>query len=250
MVSGQRRLVAMAAAGAMGACCLAVTGCGSGSGAAPDPLASKTATQVLAEAVADLKAAPSLTMNGTDTGTVPGEYVTISTGIVPGKGCTGTVIEGALAVPGGLGAWGSLTYTTIGKTVYFKPDSTMWQAMAGSDAAKVIQFVEGRYVKLPLSDTSLHGVGNCAITVAGGGGTLTKGQLTTLNGIQVLPLKDSSGDVLYVTDTSKPEVVQDDNAPLAGTTDPSGEYTFTIGAPVKLTPPPASQVVSGASIGI
>jgi hypothetical protein len=234
----------MATAGALGACCLAVVGCGSSSGssAAPDPLAAQTGASALAEAVADLKVAPSLTVNGV--GIESGQYVTTYIGIVPGKGCTGTVTEGSL------GAQGILTYITIGKTVYFKPDSIMWQAMAGSDAAKIIQLDGGRYVKDPLSDVSLHGLGSCAITEPGGAGPVTKGQVTILNGIRVLPLKDSRGDVMYVTDTSKPEVVQDDTAPVAGTTDPAGEATWTVGAPLKLTRPPAGQVVSGASLGM
>ena|ERR1700722_7227162 len=243
MVSGQRRLLAVATAGALGACCLAVVGCGSGGsggGAAPDPLAAQAGATVLAEAVADLKAAPSLSVNGA--GIDSGRYVTTYTGIVPGKGCTGTVMEGQL------GAEGILTYITIGKTVYFKPDSNMWQAMTGTEAAKIVQLVGGRYVKDLVSDVKLHGVGNCVISDPTGAGAVTKGQVTTLNGIRVLPLADSRGNVMYVTDTSKPEVVQDDIAPVAGTTDPSVETTWTVGAPVTLTPPPASQVVSGASI--
>ena len=124
----------------------------------------------------------------------------------------------------------------------------MWLAMAGPDALKDTQLADGKYVKDPLSDVNLHGLGSCAILQQAGAGAVTKGQVTTLNGVRVLPLKDSRGDVMYVTDTSKPEVVQDDTAPVAGTTDPAGETTFTIGAPVTLTPPPASQVVSGASL--
>jgi hypothetical protein len=249
MVSGRRRLVNMATTGALGAC-LAAVGCGSGgTSAAPDPLANLTGAKVVAETVADLNAAPSLTVDGS--GIVSGQYVTNYLGVVPGKGCTGTVIEGGLVVPGGLGAFGSLTYTTIGKTVYFKPDSTMWQAMAGSDAAKVTALVDGRFVRDPLSDGKLHGIGGCAVFGSSvGRESVTKGQVTMLNGIRVLPLRDPGGDVLYVTDTSKPEVVEDVLAPATGTTDPAAEYTVSIGAPVKLTPPPASQVVSGASIGM
>jgi len=41
-----------------------------------------------------------------------------------------------------------------------------------------------------------------------------------------------------------------DPAPVLGTTDPAGESTITVGAPVKLTPPPASQVVSGTVFGL
>jgi hypothetical protein len=56
--------------------------------------------------------------------------------------------------------------------------------------------------------------------------------------------------VIYVTDTSQPEFVEVDDPPVTGTTDPAGKTIYTIGAPVTLTPPPASQVVTGASIGM
>jgi hypothetical protein len=242
MVSGRRRLVSMAATGALGACCLATAGCGgSGASAAPDPLASQTGAQVMAEAIANLKAEPSITLNSA--GDDSGVYVTVYAAIVPGKGCTGSTTAETLS------AWATVTYVTIGQTVYFKPDSTMWSSLAGADAATVTQAVGGRYVEDPLSDRNLHGLGQCLFDglhpVAG---TVTKGQPTTLNGVQVLPIKDSLGNVIFVTDTSKPEVVQDDIAPVPGTTDPAGETTFTFGAPVKLVPPPASQVMSGASI--
>ncbi len=241
MVSGRRRLVSMATVGALGAC-LAAVGCGSNSNAAPDPLANLTTAKVLAEAVADLKAAPSIT--GDFAGVESGVYSNDHIGIVPGKGCTGTVMEGWF------GAQGAVTYITIGKTVYVKPDSAMWQAIAGSDAAKDTQLVGGRYIEVPLSDVKLQGNFGCGIPDPPRAAIVTKGQVTTLNGIKVIPFTDPSGGVLYVTDTSKPVLVQDEAAPAKGTTDPAGETIWRAGAPVKLTPPPASQVVNGATLGL
>lgn len=241
MVSGRRRLVSMAAAtGALGACCLSAVGCGGGS-ATPDPLANQTAATVMAEAIANLKAAPSVTVNtaGIDSGAYISGYMRVD----PGKGCTGTtMLEG-------LTAYAAATYITIGQTTYVKPDSLMWQGLAGSDATTISQKVGSRYVEDPVSDGHLYGLGTCLIDALDTSGvSVTKDQVTMLNGVRVLQLKDSGGDVIYVTDTSKPEVVQFDHAPVPGTTDPGSEATYTIGAPVKLTPPPASQVVSGASI--
>jgi hypothetical protein len=245
MVSGQRRLIGLVTAGAVGACCLGAVGCGSSGGgsisAAPDPLANLTAARVVAQAVADLNAAPSFTVGGA--GIVSGQYVVTNVAMVRGKGCTGMIMQGSR------GSQGSLAYITIGQTVYFKPDSVMWQALAGSDAAKIISTVKGRYVKEQLTDGNLHGIGNCGnIGPRAGAGAVSKGQVIMLNEVRVLPIKNSAGDVLYVTDTSKPEVVQDDTAPVEGTTDPAGEYVITAGARVTLTAPPASQVVSGASL--
>jgi hypothetical protein len=248
MVSGRQRLVGVATIGALGACCLAAAGCGgSTSSGPPDPLANQTGAQVLAKAYADLRAAPSLTLNGTGIASGVHEYVTTYTGIVVGKGCTGTMMQGPL------GADGSYTYITIGSTVYLKPDDLMWHNLAGNSAARVIQLVDGRYVKNPPPGITLPGLGSCIVTKTKPNavpGPIAKDQVTTLDGIRVVPLKDSRGNVIYVTDTSKPEIVQEDTAPVAGTTNPADEYTFSVGAPVKLTPPPADQVVDGATIGL
>jgi hypothetical protein len=40
------------------------------------------------------------------------------------------------------------------------------------------------------------------------------------------------------------------SATVLQTTDPASETIWTAGAPVTLTPPPANEVVSGASLGI
>jgi hypothetical protein len=241
MVSGRRRLVSMAATGALGACCLSAVGCG-GDSATPDPLANQPAATVMAEAVANLKAASSVTVNSA--GIASGVYISGHMQVDRGKGCMGTTM-----VENVLSAWSSVTYVTVGKTIYFKPDDLMWEGLAGSGAATIAQKVSGRYVQDPVSDRNLGGIGNC---VVGGwytsAASFTKGQVTMLNGVRALSLKDSSGDEVYVTDTSTPEVVQFDLAPVPGTTDPANEATYTIGAPVKLTPPSASQVVNGASI--
>ncbi len=245
MVSGRRRLVSVATISALGACCLAAVGCSStSSSGAPDPLANLTGAQVLSLANADTQAAPSVTAYATGIIT-SGLYVTGYLQVVPGKGCTGTLMQGPL------GSVGTLTYITIGGTVYFKPDSNMWQVLAGSNASTIAQRVDGRYVKDSLADSKLRELASCRNTmISGGGAAITKGQVTTHNGVRVVPIKDSAGNVLCVTDTSKPEIVEMDAAPLPGTTDPAFETTFTVGGPVKLTPPPASQVISGASIGL
>jgi hypothetical protein len=246
MVSGRRRLVSLAATGALGACCLAAVGCGGGS-AAPDPLASQAGATVMAEAIANLEAAPGVTLNSA--GVDSGQYVNVYVSVDPGKGCTGSTTVEILGPWSS--EWATVTYTTIGQTVYFKPSSLMWEGLAGSNAATIAQKVNGRYVEDQLSDRNLQGLGNCLVDglrVPAGG--VTKGQPIMLNGVRALPLTDARGNVIYVTDTSKPEVIQEDIAPVPGTTDPAGETTFTYGGSLKLTPPPAGQVVSGASIHV
>jgi hypothetical protein len=80
-----------------------------------------------------------------------------------------------------------------------------------------------------------------------GTGTLAKGPVTTLGGTRMLQLKVSDGATAYVTDASKPDLVE--VFALKGTKDGSGKVTFTVGAPVTLTAPPASQVVDGSLLG-
>jgi hypothetical protein len=227
----------MATAAALGACCLAAVGCGSS--AALDPLAGKTGRQVLAKAVEGLMTAPSFTE--TSAGVESGRYGSASKGMVPGKGCTGTLLQGAF------GAQGTLIWITIGETVYFKPDDNAWQSIAGTDAAKIIQVVDGRYVKDPVSDARLGPAFSCVIYTPGKA-LVTRGEVTMLNGIRVLPLKTPGGGVIYVTDTSKPEFVEVDDPPVTGTKAPANKTIYTIGAPVTLTPPPASQVIDGSEV--
>jgi hypothetical protein len=53
------------------------------------------------------------------------------------------------------------------------------------------------------------------------------------------------GNPVYVTDTSKPEIVE-----IIGTKPGNaGKVTFVVGAPVTLTAPPASETVDGTSFG-
>jgi hypothetical protein len=54
--------------------------------------------------------------------------------------------------------------------------------------------------------------------------------------------------VLYVTDTSKPEIAE--VVETKNTGDGIGKITFSVGAPVTLTAPPASQVLNGSAVGM
>jgi hypothetical protein len=134
-------------------------------------------------------------------------------------------------------------------------DSTLWQEMGGANAAAFIQFLGGKYLKAPLSDPRLKAHlprgGSCFYTYpANLAGSVAKGQVTTRDGIRVLLLKDSRGDVTYVTDTAKPEIVEQDDPPLPGMKEPAGESTIRVGAPVKLAAPPASQVIDASQVGL
>jgi hypothetical protein len=252
MFEGRPAFVRMTLVAAAGVSCLAAVACGSSTtssgGAAPsasstaDPLAGLTAAQVAAKTVADAKASSSLTLKGSLTQS--GQSFTVNLAIKPGQGCTGTIGEGSK---------GSFKLIVIGKTIYLNPDDAFWKANAGADATAAIALVNGRYLKLSTSDSNMGSLADlCDVSQLFSSddpsGKTTKGAVTTLGGTRVLPLKDADGSVAYVTDTSKPQFVElvAPKCSSAGT----GKVTVTTGAPVTLTPPPASQVIDGSKLGI
>lgn len=241
-----------AAVAVAGVSCLAATACGGTSASsltgAPsasstvDPLAGVSATKVVAEAKANAEAAPSLTMDGTIT--QQGQSDLIDLGIKRGQGCAGSI---------GLSGQGTVKLILIGKTIYMNPDKQFWTTNAGANAKAVIALVNGRYLKVPASDKNMAGIAvlcdvgkllnqDAATT------TYTKGAVTTLDGRRVLAIKVSDGSTDYVTDTSKPEYVEA-TAPK-GAKSGSGKVIISVGAPVTLTAPPASDVIDGTALGV
>jgi hypothetical protein len=249
MFEGRPVFVRITLVAAAGVSCLAAVACGSSTtssgGAAPsatstaDPLAGLTADQVAAKVIATAKAAPSLTLNGSMTDS--GATETIKFAIKPGQGCTGTA---------GTADKGSFKLTEIGDTTYLKPDKQFWETSAGSSASAVIALIDGRYIKLSPGDKSMQSlVSICDVSqmfsTDGKKDKLTRGKVTTLDGTRVLQLNDTTdGSMGYVTDTGEPQLVQ-----FTGPKG-SGKITVTYGAPVTLTPPPSSQVLDGAKIGL
>jgi len=231
--------------------CLAVAACGGSTtsgGAAPsasstvDPLASLTATQVSAKAVADAEAAPSLMFKGSVVQS--GQPLTLDLAIKPGHGCTGTIGEGSK---------GSLKLIVIGKTVYMNPDAAFWKANGGADGAAATALIDGRYLETSTSDAQMGSLATlCDVKQLFSSDDSThpvaREAVTTLNGTRVLPIKISDGSIDYVTDTSKPEFVEG-YAPK-GSKAGAGTIMVSVGAPVTLTAPPASQVIEGSKLGI
>lgn len=212
---------------------------GGGATSTADPLTGLSAQQVVNKAIADGKAAPSLKLAGTVSES--GTSYTIDLSFKRGQGCTGTV---------GLAGKGSFAITIIGSTAYLKPDDKFWRSYAGAEASTVIALVNGRYLKGATSDPNVAGLAKiCDVNQLLGGlkaqGTISKGTVTTLGGQRVLPINDSKGGTMYVTDTSTPQIAVVDNP--TGTD--KGKVNFTVGAPVTLTAPPASQVIDGSKIG-
>ncbi len=256
MFRGRPGSAGLAAIAVTGVCCLMVAACGTGNSAAagggstssasasstPDPLASLSANKIATEAIANLKAAASVTIDGSFVDS--GQAYTLNLGLKPGKGCAGTI---------GTGSKGSFKLIVIGKTLYLNPDDTFWKANAGSAADSVITLVNGRYIKTTTSGSmgQLAQLCDLAQVIASSAkidGTLTKGTLTTLGGVKVLPLSQGTQGTMWVTDTAKPEVVEIKSP--KDSTGTGGDLNFSPGAPVTLAAPPASQVIEGSAVGL
>ena len=220
--------------------CLAACGSGPGGSAAPvDPLAGLSGQQVVARAVAGLKAAPSVSMAGAVTDSSGSYNVNLS--YKQGTGCKGTVAQ-----PGK----GSFAMIVIGKAAWVKPDEAFWKANAGSQAPAAIALLNGRYLKGSTSNANVASLTRlCDVTTLASSLSrathVTKGEATARNGQRVLPLIDKArGGTLYVTDSALPKIVELANAKGGN----RGKLTFSY-APVTLTAPPASQSVDGSRLG-
>jgi len=230
--------VVVALAGAC-AVCLSVTACDSGGGG---PLAGLSAKQVLDKAVSDLKSAPSFTVTGSGTD-VGGHTFIRDLGFKPGKGCVGTVTQ-----VGG----GSYAMVLIGTTTWVKPDDAFWKAdLVASQASRMIALQHGRYLKGSTADSEDNQLTKpCDLNALTSQLSLptdvVMGGVTTFNGQPAVPLTDKAlGGVIYVTDTSTPQVLQIVTS-FAGDGSMS---TFDVGAPVTVTAPPASQSTGDSLLG-
>ena len=251
MVRGWPGSVRMVAVAVAAASCLAATACGGITAASlkpipsvngvSDPLAHLPASKIAAEANANAEAAPTLTMTGTATDS--GTSVALTLGFKHGVGCSGTV-----DYPGK----GSIKLIVIGKSVYIKPDAKFWDASAGSKASTIITLLDGRYLEVPASDKNMAGAADaCSLSKMLGSGSAasyTKGKVTTYGGARVLPLKLSDGSTEYVTDTRQPEFVRA-FAPGGSQVGP-GDIAISVGGPVTVSAPPASQVINESALGI
>lgn len=260
MFQPQRGFVRLAAAAAVGASCLAVAACGVG-GSSPvaasltvapspartvDPLAHQTGQEIVMEAVDNAEAAPSMTVAGTLTKS--GQVYDASFGFKAAQGCTMTVSHSGAQF---------LKLILIGKTVYLKPTAKFFTSpLVGAKASEANAFaslLDGRYLKVPSTDkTAASVVAMCNVSHAIGAnqpvGRYLRERLITLHGVRVVPVKLSDGSTDYITDTAKPEFVE--AYVPAGTKNGSGKLTISVGAPVTLTAPPASQVVDGTALGM
>jgi hypothetical protein len=224
-----------AGAGSPGA---ASSGAGSPTAASSDPLAGMSADAIATKAWAGTKAAASVHVDGSTMDS--GKQIKFSLTLVKGKGCAGTMSEGAS---------GSFRIVMVGKDVWIKPDDAFWKASGGSDPA-VLSIVSGKYIK----DSAGTGLGAMSslcnlsnwIGSAGQAAGMVKGATATVNGQPALQLKDT-GDTAsaWVADTASPVLLR-----LADPSSGGGSFDFTgYGATTTITAPRDSQTVDGKKYG-
>lgn len=247
MSQRRARLGRIAAAAVKSASVLAVGACltaGAGIGVAhaatsPDPLKNWSVAHIEATAIANAEAASSLTLRGSFRQS--GQTVTLNIGIKKGHGCTATTVESKT---------GTMKMIVIGKTVYLYLDKKFWTSVGGSNGAAIYAQINGRYMKVSSASLAKSLTPMCNLqgdlTESGSKVTVSRGRVSTLDGVRVLQLKNSDGSDVYVTDSSKPEIFE------ITTTKGSngvGALRVNVGARVALAAPPASDVVNGARYG-
>lgn len=250
-----------------------------GADSGQDPLAGLSAAKIEAEALADFDAGRSVQWTSTlidAEGNVMRSCVEYrlpkpcsEAGAIAGScaqyqddsACSGTASfskKGSKAVLGSFKFVGALTPHT-----YVSPNAGYWDSTVPAALREKFSLLKGKYIPVRQlrPGTSFGGaVGNQLSIICSsvnirasleGLMHVTKGAVTVLHGSRVVPLKQSDGTtsvVAYVTDTRKPKVVQ---SVWHVNASPDVTYTdISVGAPVDLAPPPPSQVMDPAKVGL
>jgi hypothetical protein len=205
-----------------------------------DPLAADTSVWILHHASTDTEAAFAVHLTGS--GEDSGHTMTFDLSIAGSDGCTGKVTESGT---------GSFQLIFDGSTVWVKPDDEFWRVASGITDPAQLAAVEGKYLTATAGGSGLGEIASlCQLTAALKGLTsvpddtpgATRGPVTRINGqreLKVSDAKDSS--YAYVTDTAQPRLLQ-----VVETGSDGGELSFGYpGTPVAITPPPASEIITG-----
>ena len=205
-----------------------------------DPLAADTSVWILHHASTDTETAFAVHLTGS--GEDSGHTMTFDLSIAGSDGCTGKVTESGT---------GSFQLIFDGSTVWVKPDDEFWRVASGITDPAQLAAVEGKYLTATAGGSGLGEIASlCQLTAALKGLTsvpddtagATRGPVTRINGqreLKVSDAKDSS--YAYVTDTAQPRLLQ-----VVETGSDGGELSFGYpGTPVAITPPPASEIITG-----
>ncbi len=151
--------------------------------------------------------------------------------------------SGAVGTVGG--ADGKVDLLAVGGKVWIKSDAAFW-TMSGLPAASAAK-LDGKYVDVSTQSTKFAGFLSVkAFFGATTQGTkATKGDKTTVNGVDVITLKDTDGSLLFVSLTGEPFPMR-----VSNTGAQAGQLDFADwNAPVALTAPTADQIVDLKTLG-
>lgn len=232
-----RAIIGITGAASLGVACLAATACSS----TPDPLADMSAQLVLDTANSNASSAPDLTLDGTVGGTGGSFHAQLAVDSEKDL-CQGTLSYLTK---------GTIAFDEIGSIAYLKPDDAWWTANTGSSGNGLNGFEDGRYFKENLANGgSLTPWCDPGTTISDDSawGSVTKGQITTFNGVRALPLDGPHGDVIYVTDTDAPEIAGIFE-PAAKGNGNSVKFDVSLGAPLTARVPSATQTLNAADFG-
>lgn len=131
-----------------------------------------------------------------------GQTIKLDLNIASGKGARGRMSQNGL----------SFQLISVDNYVYINGSPDFWRHFGGNAAATLFQ---GKWLKAPSTSgsfaslNSLTDLKSLAAALLTGHGTLTKGATSTVNGQQVVALKDASkGSQLYVATTGKPYPIE------------------------------------------
>jgi hypothetical protein len=176
----------------------ALAACGSSSQG--NGVASKTPSEILADAKALADSASAVHVSGSLVSA--GTPITLDMHLVANRGGRGRVSENGLG----------FEVIQIHGTVYIKGSSAFYRHVAGPAAA---QLLRGRWLKASASNASLGSLASLTDlhqlldTTLTEHGALVKGAVTTVNGRKVIGLTDNSkGGTLYVAATGPPYPIE------------------------------------------
>jgi hypothetical protein len=121
------------------------------------------------------------------------------------------------------------TFETVldGTTIYLRADAASWTKLSSGNAA-LANLLAGKWLKTTTSNqdfSDFQGLLDISQFVSNlsPSGTVTKGAVTTIGGVSVIPLKDtgSDGGMLYVASTGTPFIVS-----ISGGGGDQGTLTF------------------------
>lgn len=197
---------------------LLLSACGSGEGpsstnAGGNGEASKSPDQIVKDARAATGSATSVHITGKVSS--GGQNIQLDVVADHGRG-GGTITENGMA------------FETVldGKTVYLMADQATWTKAANASVAKLLA---GKWIKTTTDNQDFRdfpSLLDISQLVSGftPSGTLTKGKVTSVNGVAVVPVTDheSDGGTMYVENEGTPYIVA-----ISGPTASAGRINFT-----------------------